>query len=146
MAVEIGELLRPAVRGETGEGVEAVVELQVGFGKAADLLGVSRGAVDSAQLEAILGRNVVQALRGRDMEELIANRTITWSSSSRRTTRRRREEAAFALLALNLVAFAGSHVGRPTRAAVVLSAGEPSRIRFVRWLGGLLDRELESRP
>lgn len=62
------------------------------------------------------------------------------------TTRQRREEAAFALLALNLVAFAEAHVGRPMRNAVGLSAGEPSRIRFVRWLGRLLDRQLEPQP
>jgi AcrR family transcriptional regulator len=62
------------------------------------------------------------------------------------TTRRQREEVAFALLALNLVAFAEAHVGRPMRAAVGLSVDESGRIRFVRWLGRLLDRELEREP
>ncbi len=58
-------------------------------------------------------------------------------------TARLRERAAFAVLALNLVAFAEAHVGRPLRASVGLGGDDAVRARFIRWLGGVLDRELD---
>ncbi len=58
-------------------------------------------------------------------------------------TARLREQAAFAVLALNLVAFAEAQVGRPMRASVGLPRDNATRGRFIRWLGRVLDRELE---
>ena len=54
-------------------------------------------------------------------------------------TRKLREQAAYAVLVLNLIAFADALVGRPMRQAVGLPDDEANRARFGRWVGRLLD-------
>lgn len=59
-------------------------------------------------------------------------------------TKRQRERVAYAVLALNLTAFADALVGAPMREAVGLPDDDASRARFFRWLGRLLDEEVDA--
>ncbi len=54
-------------------------------------------------------------------------------------SRRQRERSAYAVLALNLMAFADALVGRPMREAIGLPDDDASRARFRRFVGRLMD-------
>lgn len=59
-------------------------------------------------------------------------------------TKRLREQAAYAVLALNLLAFADALVGGPMRKAVGLAEDDANRARFQRWIGRVLDDEMSA--